>query len=215
MSKQAINEPDPTASRYAYIVEDDSALRRTVARMLSDVDMVTEEFGSAEAFLEGYSNRPMGCVLLDVRLPGIDGLELLETIANRAPPNPIVMISGFGDIPSAVRAVKMGAFDFLQKPFRKDRLLEVVDKAFERIEATTCKDRAFERLTPREREVLIAFQDGAPNKIVAATLGLSPRTVEMHRARLFKKLGVTNLAQALMRARDAGLISHGGSQTDE
>lgn len=210
-----MSEFTPIASRYAYIVEDDLALSRVVARMLSDVDTMTEEFGSAETFLDGYSNRPMGCVLLDVRLPGIDGLELLETISNRAPPNPIVMISGFGDIPSAVRAVKMGAFDFLQKPFGKDRLLEVVDKAFERIEATTRNDREFERLTPREREVLIAFQDGAPNKIVAAELGLSPRTVEMHRAHLFKKLGVTNLSQALLRARDAGLISQGGAQTEE
>jgi len=215
MSKQAMSEPAPMGSRHAYIVEDDPALRRIIARMLNDVGTLTEEFGSAEAFLEGYSNRPMGCVLLDVRLPGIDGLELLETIANLAPPNPIVMISGFGDIPSAVRAVKMGALDFLQKPFGKDRLLGVVEKAFERIEATTRTDREFERLTPREREVLIAFHGGAPNKIVAAKLGLSPRTVEMHRARLFQKLGVTNLAQALMRARDAGLISPSGTQTDE
>lgn len=203
-----------TTTRHAYMVEDDPALRRIVARMLRDGGIATEEFGSAETFLDGYSDRPTGCVLLDVRLPGIDGLELLETISDLTPPNPVVMISGFGDIPSAVRAVRMGALDFLQKPFGKDRLLEVVDKAFESIEQTARNGRELERLTPREREVLIAFQDGAPNKIVAHKLGLSPRTVEMHRARLFKKLGVTNLAQALMRARDAGLLGNGGTYSD-
>lgn len=194
-------------SRRAYIVEDDPALRRVIARMLGESGTASEEFGSAESFLDDYAQRPIGCVLLDVRLPGIDGLELLETIAALDPPNPVVMISGFGDIPSAVRAVRMGALDFLQKPFTKANLLDVVDRAFEQVDAAVRTDREFERLTPREREVLIAFQDGAPNKVVAARLGLSPRTVEMHRARLFRKLGVTNLSQALLCAHDAGIIA--------
>jgi two-component system response regulator FixJ len=116
------------------------------------------------------------------------------------------MVSGFGDIPSAVRAVRAGALDFLQKPFRKDQLLTAAEKAFETIETTRLIHADFDGLTPREREVLIGFNEGASNKIVAARLGLSPRTVEMHRARIFKKLGVTNLSQALLRARDVGLI---------
>ena len=173
--------------RRAYIVEDDAALRRTMVRMLSGAGVESEEFETAEEFLADYSNRPIGCVLLDVRLPGMDGLERLEQTAELDPANPIIMVSGFGDIPSAVRAVKMGALDFVQKPFRKEQLLDVLDK--------------------RERDVLAAFADGAPNKVVAHRLELSPRTVEMHRARIFKKLGVRNLPQALLRARTAGLIS--------
>lgn len=193
--------------RRAYIVDDDAALRRTMDRMLAETSIAIEQFESAEAFLTGYTERPLGCVLLDVRLPDLNGLDILERIANLCPANPVIMVSGFGDIPSAVRAVKMGALDFLQKPFRKEQLLEVVDKAFSRIEELTSQEQEFETLTPREREVLLAFADGAPNKIVAHRLALSPRTVEMHRARIFKKLSVTNLSQALLRARDGGLIS--------
>lgn len=192
--------------RRAYIVDDDAALRRTMERMLAESGIVIEQFDSAGKFLDGYSERPMGCVLLDVRLPDLSGLDILEHIADLGPANPVIMVSGFGDIPTAVRAVKTGALDFLQKPFRKEQLLRVVQKAFERIEQAAVEGQDFETLTPRERDVLTALQDGAQNKIAAAALGLSPRTVEMHRARIFRKLGVTNLTQALMRARDAGQI---------
>lgn len=195
------------AERRLYIVDDDAALRTMIRRMLSDSAVEVEEFGSAEKFLAGYSERPRGCILLDLRLPGMDGLEVLEHIADLSPANPVIMLSGYADVPSAVRAVQKGAVDFLQKPFQKERLLDVVGKGFEKLEAAAVEDRDFGSLTPREREILIAFSDGAPNKIVAAKLGLSPRTVEMHRARIFRKLGVTNLAQALLRARAAGVIS--------
>jgi two-component system response regulator FixJ len=201
-----VTETDRIDARRTYIVDDDAALRRTIMRLLDDTNSEAQEFDSAERFLEGYSERPIGCVLLDVRLPGMDGLELLDRISDLSPPNPVVMLSGFGDVPSAVRAVRMGAIDFLQKPFRKDELLQVVGKAFDKIAGILSRARGFEALTPREREVLTALGDGASNKLVAARLGLSPRTVEMHRARLFKKLGVTNLTQAQLRARDAGLI---------
>jgi two-component system, LuxR family, response regulator FixJ len=189
-----------------YIVDDDAGLRVIVRGMLRDPSVRFEEFESAESFLTGYSDRPSGCVLLDVRLPGMNGLEVLERISVLQPPNAIIMLSGFGDIPSAVRAVKMGAADFVQKPFRKDQLVEVVRKAFESVEAMAKTSRQMEALTPREREVLIAFREGEQNKVVAARLGLSPRTVEMYRARLFAKLGVSNLPQALLKAREAGLI---------
>ena len=192
--------------RRAYIVDDDPALRRTLVRTLATEGIASEEFCTAESFFEGYSERPIGCVLLDIKLPGLSGMQLLERIANLAPPNPIVMISGHGDIPSAIRAVRMGALDFLQKPFRKEQLLELLEKAFAEVAAAALEDRDLQSLTPRERDVLIALREGAPNKVAAAALGLSPRTVEMHRARIFKKLSVSNLAQALMRARDGGLF---------
>lgn len=190
----------------AYIVDDDPALRRTIKRLLGGAGIDGEEFESAERLLDGYSERPVGCVLLDVRLPGMDGLELLGRISDLQPPNPVVMLSGFADVPSAVRAVQMGAIDFLQKPFNKDQLLEVVLRAFDTVALITSRAREFDTLTPRERDVLLALSDGASNKVVAHRLDLSPRTVEMHRARVFKKLGVSNLTQAQMRARHAGLI---------
>lgn len=188
-----------------YIVDDDAALRRMIVRMLADIDTEIVEFASAEALLAGYSDRPLGCILLDVRLPGLSGFDLLERITELKPANAVVMLSGFGDIPSAVSAVKMGALDFIQKPFRKEHLLEVIRRAFENLTAEAADQERFEALTPRERDVLQAFRSGAPNKVVAHELGLSPRTVEMHRARIFRKLGVTNLSQALLCARDVRL----------
>ena len=194
------------STRYIYVVDDDPGLRAVMRAMLEDPSVKVEEFESAEMFLDGYSSRPAGCVLLDVKLPGISGLQVLERISGLAPRNAIVMVSGFGDIPSAVRAVKMGAVDFVQKPFRKEQLRAVVAKSFEAVEDILRQGRDLEALTPREREVLVAFREGEQNKVVAARLGLSPRTVEMYRARMFAKLGVTNLSQAILRAKEAGLI---------
>ena len=191
--------------RRGYVVEDDEALRRTIRRALTDAGIYTVEFDSAEALLEGYSERPLGVILLDMRLPGMSGLELLDRLENLLPANPVVMISGYGDIPSAVRAVRQGALDFLQKPFRKDELISVIQGAFARIEAVESAG-AFESLTAREKEVLLAFADGTSNKVVASRLNLSSRTVEMHRSRIIRKFGVANLTQALLRARDMGLI---------
>ena len=191
--------------RRVYVVEDDEALRRTIRRALTDAGIYTVEFDSAEALLEGYSERPLGVILRDMRLPGMSGLELLDRLENLLPANPVVMISGYGVIPSAVRAVRQGALDFLQKPFRKDELISVIQGAFARIEAVESAG-AFESLTAREKEVLLAFADGTSNKVVASRLNLSSRTVEMHRSRIIRKFGVANLTQALLRARDMGLI---------
>lgn len=188
-----------------YVVDDDPALRRTIARMLAELQTPIVEFDSAEALLAGYSERASGSILLDMQLPGLSGLDLLERITKLKPANPVIMLSGFGDIPSAVSAVKMGALDFIQKPFRKEQLVELVSRALEKLAADVVDQERFEALTPRERDVLEAFRSGAPNKVVAFDLGLSPRTVEMHRARIFKKLGVTNLSQALLYARDVRL----------
>lgn len=188
-----------------YIVDDDPALRRTIARMLVELQTQIVEFDSAEALLAGYSDRPSGSILLDMQLPGLSGLDLLERITKLKPANPVIMLSGFGDIPSAVRAVKEGALDFIQKPFRKEQLIDLVTRAFEKLAVDTVDQGRFDALTPRERDVLEAFSSGAPNKVVAFGLGLSSRTVEMHRARIFKKLGVTNLSQALLYARDVRL----------
>jgi two-component system response regulator FixJ len=194
-------------SGHVYVVDDEKGLRSVIRGMLAGQAIDILEFESAEKFLVGYSERPAGCILLDIKLPGMNGLELLERISDLVPRNAVLMISGYADIPSAVRAVKMGAVDFIQKPFRKDELIALVTNALESIEARNSQTQHFAKLTPRERDVLLALRQGDQNKVVAARLGLSPRTVEMYRARLFQKLGVANLAQALTQARDAGLFS--------
>lgn len=195
------------SARPVYIVDDDKALRATIRRMLAGQQLDIYEFDAGETFLEDYQDRPAGCVLLDIRMPRMTGLDLLENISGLRPRNAVIMVSGYADIPTAVQAVKMGAMNFVQKPFRKEELVGHVLSALEMVETQEQMSGEFEALTPREREVLIAFRDGDQNKVVAARLGLSPRTIEMYRARIFTKLGVMNLSQALLRAREAGLIS--------
>lgn len=188
--------------RRVYIVEDDPALRRLIRRILTDAGMLTEEFDSAEAFLDDFMSRPPGCILLDIRLPGIDGLELLARIREFPIGNSVVMLSGNGDIPTAVSAVKAGATDFLQKPFRKEDLLRAVASAFSSMKTGSASAAEAASLTAKEREVFAALSDGAATKVAAARLGLSPRTVEMHRGSIIRKLGAKNLTEALLRARN-------------
>ena len=189
--------------RQVYVVDDDAALRNTVRRILTSTGILTEEYDSAEAFLSARRGRLLGCVLLDVSLPGMSGIELLRQIRNEAVPHPVIMMSGFGDIPLAVEAVKAGAVDFVQKPFRAEHLRGAVENALKLVqEVQTSRTQIAEELTHREKEALLAFTGGSPNKIVAKSLGLSIRTVEKHRANIIKKLGVDNLTQALSIAKD-------------
>lgn len=195
----------PLQDRRAYIVDDDAALRATMRRILISVGVHSEEFASAEALLENYGGRPLGCVLLDIRLPGMSGLELLPVLRRQAPPNPVVVVSGQADIPLAVAVVRAGAMEVVEKPFRRERLLAAVDQAFQLIaEMQVSSPASIELLTSREREVLLAFAGGDPTKSVAARLDLSPRTVEMYRSGIVRKLGVKNMTQAILRARDCG-----------
>lgn len=200
-------ESEILIDRRAYVIDDNDELRRTVSRMLTGAGIYTETFDSSEAFLEKFADLPLGCILLDVRLPGLNGLELLQRLKREGLPHPVIMMSGHGDIPTAVEAVKGGARDFVQKPFRKDELLAVVGLAFEAITSLARSGaHRIELLTPREKNILAAFAHGIPNKIVANNLGLSTRTVEMHRANIVKKLKVDNLTQALFLAKESGFI---------
>lgn len=192
--------------RRAYVVDDDAALRATIRRILTPAGVYTEEFSSAEAFLQGYSGRPVGCVLLDVRLPGMSGLDLLTTIRSQPPANAFIILSGYADIPMTVTAVKAGAVEVLEKPFRNQRLIEAVAQALDKVGSHQSRSPSVP-LTPREREVLVASSDGAPAKVVAFRLDLSPRTLEAHRATIVKKLGVRNMTQALLTAKESGYIS--------
>jgi two-component system response regulator FixJ len=193
--------------RRAYVVDDERLLRSLIRQAIAECCSHVEEFASAESFLEGHSARPPGCIIVDIGLPGIDGLELLELIARRRGAFPVVVVSAQGDVPHALRAGRLGVVDFIEKPFRVDSLVAAVEKGFELLRSHSfSKTHALETLTRREKEVLVAFVDGAPNKVVAHSLGLSVRTVELHRANMMKKLGVRSLSQALLIAKDGGYV---------
>jgi two-component system response regulator FixJ len=194
-------------ARCAYVIDDDPHLRRLVRQILTPRLVEVHEFGSSEAFLAGHRDRPAGCIIVDICLPGINGLDLLEMIARGRAAYPVIVLSGNASVPSAVRAGRLGVVDFIEKPFRVDQLVEAVEQAFALLHARQLSPLgALATLTPREIDVLIAFADGAPNKVVAHGLGLSVRTVEVYRANMLKKLGVRSLAQALFLARDGGYL---------
>ena len=188
--------------RRAYIIEDEKLLRDLVRQSLADCCSPIEEYESAESFLAGHDDRPAGCIIVDINLPGINGLDLLEVIARGR--------AASGDIG---RATATSPTPCGQAPWRVDssrshsrrRAARRVEKGFALLEST-CRGLGACTLTRREKEVLVAFADGAPNKIVAHDLGLSVRTVELHRANLMKKLGVRSLSQALLIAKDGGYV---------
>lgn len=195
-----------------HIVDDEDAIRRSAGYMLKTSGYVVETWQSGTAFLKEVRHVEYGCILLDVRMPDIDGLDVQHALAERGITMPVVIMTGHGDIGIAVRAMKAGAVDFLEKPFEKAVLLSAIEDAFERIAATDgASARAAEAeiilgsLTAREREVLDGLAQGLPNKTIAYDLGISPRTVEVHRANVMTKLDVRSLSDALRIAFAAGM----------
>lgn len=198
--------------RVIHIVDDEEAIRRSASFMLktSGFDVVT--YPSGVAFLKEVDTNTLGCVLLDVRMPEVDGLEVQQALLDRGIAMPIIVLTGHGDVTIAVRAMKGGAVDFIEKPFEKATLLEAIAAAFERISNdSTSAQRAqtakvmLAKLTPREQEVLKGLVQGLPNKTIAYDLDISPRTVEVHRANLMSKLGARSLSEALRLGFSAGL----------
>ncbi len=185
------------------IIDDDDALLDAMAVMFDAAELATESFASAEAFLEALdAGGRYGCAVIDVRLPGMDGMALFRLLQSRGAMIPAVILTGHGDVPMAVEALKAGAVDFIEKPFDPDRLLEGVRQAFGRGELRRRDQMAIEelnalveRLTPREREVMDLMVVGHSNKAIASKLGISPRTVEIHRARVMEKMSARTLAE--------------------
>lgn len=196
------------AEQTVYIVDDDAAVRDALSFLMDSVDLPAQAFASGQDFLSKYDSRP-GVLVLDVRMPGMSGLELQEELVTRGYKDlAVVFISGHGDIPMAVEALKRGATDFLPKPFRDQELLDRIHQALESNQAELEQaieadeiERRVNSLTPREREVMEMIADGKANKVVAFDLGISQRTVEIHRARVMVKMGVRTLAH-LVRALD-------------
>ena len=185
-----------------FVVDDDPAVRDALAVVFELEGFEVAAFSSGDAFVEAIANKTPGCVLLDVHMPGRSGIDILKELNAEHYAAPIFIISGQGDIPMAVNAIKQGAFDFIEKPFDADTVVERVREAlaaFERKnnEPAALSNRIFpghEQLTPRERQVLEQITAGASNKEAGRILGISPRTIEVHRARIMEKLGARNAA---------------------
>lgn len=184
-----------------FVVDDDSAVRGAVRMLLKSVGLPAVTYDTAEAFLAAFSAETAGCVLLDVRMPGMSGPSLQQQLTLRGSLLPVIFITGHGDVAMAVEAMQQGAFDFIEKPFHDQELLDRVHKALEKdaltrrqlLEQESVRDR-FSRLTPREREVLEHVTRGSSNKVMAYELQISQRTIEIHRARIMEKLQAPSLA---------------------
>ena len=187
-----------------FIVDDDPAVQKSLRWLIESVGLRAETYGTAQEFLEAYDPDRPGCLVLDVRLPGMSGLDLLEQLAAQNVTTPAIMISGYGDVPMAIRAMKHGAIDFIEKPFKDQRLLDSIHRAIEwdarnrwaQAERLAIAVRAA-RLTPREREVMDLLVTGKANKQMAAHLGCSGKTVEVHRARVMEKMQADSVADVV------------------
>jgi two-component system, LuxR family, response regulator FixJ len=205
-------------SPVVFVVDDDDAVRGSLRLLLKSVGLAAQPFGSAQDFLEHYSPDQPGCLVLDVRMPGMSGLELQQQLNVRGAVIPVIFITGHGDVPMAVEAMQHGAFDFLQKPFRDQDLIDRIQRALEKDRGYRQELRKREQirerrdsLTPREQEVLELVTSGKANKVMAADLGVSQRTVEIHRARVMEKMGAASLAQLVRMVID--LRSEGEEET--
>lgn len=198
--------------KLVHVVDDEESIRRSVGFMLKTSGYQVETWTSGQAFLKEVRHAAQGCILLDIRMPEVDGLEVQSALAERGVTMPVVIMTGHGDISIAIRAMKAGAVDFLEKPFEKAALISAIEESFRRLaNASNASARAADAgtilgaLTGRERDVLEGLAQGLPNKTIAHDLGISPRTVEVHRANLMTKLGVRTLSDALRIAFAAGL----------
>jgi FixJ family two-component response regulator len=200
-----MNGQQPTERRLSaptvFVVDDDEGVRDSLRFLLKSVGLAARTLASAAEFLASYDVNQPGCLILDVRMPGMSGLELQQQLNMRGAMIPVIFITGHGDIPMAVEAMQHGAFDFLQKPFRDQDLIDRLQKALARDAHNRAELRQrdqirsrFDSLTPREQEILALMVAGLPNKIMAAQLAVSQRTVEIHRSRVMEKTAAGSLA---------------------
>lgn len=194
-----------------HVIDDDQAMRESLAFLLDTVSLTAKTYESAIQFLGVADEAEPGCIITDVRMPEMNGLELVRRLKERAIPHPVIVITGHGDVPLAVEAMKAGVVDFLEKPFDDDALLAAIRKALDGAERSSAREAEKQRfdamlaaLSPREAEVLRGVVDGKPNKIIAFELGISPRTVEVYRANVMTKTGAASLSELVRMALLAG-----------
>lgn len=209
-----MKKDNPADKPTVFIVDDDEPVRDSLKMLMRSVGLSAETFSGAAEFLEAYDPDRPGCLVLDIRMPGMSGMELQEKLNEIHAILPIIFITGHGDVPMAVKAIQYGAADFIQKPFRDQDLLDRINKAIDQdgsnraqlLETRDIEER-LSNLTPREKEVLELIVDGRPNKVIAADLEVSQRTVEIHRARVMDKMRASSLAhlvRMVMRLRNPG-----------
>ncbi len=198
--------------RWVYIVDDDEAVRHSLSALLETEGYKTRSFPSAAAFLDAAPALAAGCLICDVQMPGLGGLELHERLEADERDFPMIVITGHGDVPLAVRAMKAGAVDFVEKPFAPAAILDSLAGVFTRLRKAAPESAESAEataklalLSPREREVLAGLLAGLPNKSIAYDLAISPRTVEIHRARVMDKMGARSLSELIRLALAAGM----------
>lgn len=209
MMRASVTNQRPTI----FVVDDDSAVRDALKLLLRSVGQSVETYGAGQEFLEAYSEDRPGCLVLDIRMPGMSGLELQQKLNEKHSILPIIFITGHGDVPMAVEAMQAGAVDFIQKPFRDQDLIDRINQALEKDTSNRAAlgerndiRRRLETLTPREREVLDLVVHGKANKVIAGDLKLSQRTVEIHRARVMEKMQASSLAHLVRMVLEVGQV---------
>ncbi|MGO9994052.1 MAG: response regulator transcription factor [Steroidobacteraceae bacterium] len=192
---------NPDAAPTVYVIDDDDGMRRALSLLLSTVGYRTLAFANPSDFLAHFDPDTHGCLVLDIRMPGMSGLELQQHLNRTGSMLPVIFITGHGDVPMAVQAMKEGAFEFIQKPFRDQDLLDRINHSLQQDAENRASlarraevVRRLESLTPRERQVMALVVDGAANKVIAIDLDLSERTVEIHRAKVMEKMGARSVA---------------------
>lgn len=196
-----------------HVVDDDEALRKALAFLMKSARLAAQVHDSAESFLAAATSDGSGCVVTDVRMPNMSGIDLLREMKKRASPLPVIVMTGHGDVALAVEAMKLGAFDFIEKPFDDEVLLSSVRSALGRgqqaarreVERIKAQEK-LEQLSPRERQVLDGLVLGHANKVIAFDLGISPRTVELYRANLMTKMEAASLSDLVRMALAAGIL---------
>ena len=183
------------------VIDDDPAVRDSIAMLVRTEGLAVRTFDSARSFLAAWDPREPGCLVVDLRLPGPSGLDLQQRLAAEGDAPPIIFLSGYGTVPAAVRALKAGAIDFLEKPFDPATLLARIHEALALDRIRRSRIRRLDALTRREREILEQVKEGDTNKVIAANLGISVRTVELHRARGMRKIGIRSVAELVQLMR--------------
>ncbi|WP_298879534.1 response regulator FixJ [uncultured Bradyrhizobium sp.] len=202
-----------TTNGIVYVIDDDEAMRDSLNFLLDSSGYSVTLFDDAQRFLDALPGLAFGCVLSDVRMPGIDGIELLKLMKAQHSPFPILIMTGHGDVPLAVEAMKLGAIDFLEKPFEDDRLITMIESAIRQAEPAA-KNEAISQdiaarvasLSPRERQVMEGLVAGLSNKLIAREYDISPRTIEVYRANVMTKMQANSLSELVRLAMRAGLL---------